>query len=201
MAELTARNFGLLIAYLIPGFVALWGASAVSPQIGLWLSGAAAGGPTVGRFLFVTMAAVAAGMTASAVRWAVIDALHRVTGLRRPAWDDAALDHKLAAFDYLVENLYHYYQFYGNTFVAVLFTYALWRTSAPGGPGWADACVLFVEAVFLAGSRDALRKHFDRTNRLLQAAESEAHRDERKLPRSGSRRPAEAAEEDRERKA
>ncbi len=202
MAELSARNFGLLIAYLIPGFVALWGASAISPDLRLWLTGTSAAGPTIGGFLFVTVAAVAAGMTASAVRWAFLDWLHRLTGVPRPPWDDSALDRKLAAFDYLVENHYRYYQFYGNTFVAVLFSYGIWRLSAEGqgtAPGWTDACVLFVEGVFFAGSRDALRKYFSRTSRLLEAAESEVSHDERQLPRPGSRCPAEPGQETAER--
>ena len=184
MKALSTRNFGLLIAYLIPGFVALLGASLVSPSLRVWLLGQSSAGPTLGGFLFVTIASIGASMTASAVRWAVVDAFHHLTGLRRPVWDEAVLDRKLEAFNYLVENHYRYHQFYGNTFVAVLFGYVLWRISPEGRgtpAGWVEAGVLILAGVFLAGSRDALRKYFDRASRLL--AEREGHHDQRQLPR------------------
>ena len=45
MGELTARNFGLLIAYVLPGFVGLWGLGYLSEPVRTWLSGAGPAGP------------------------------------------------------------------------------------------------------------------------------------------------------------
>lgn len=66
MNDVTAKNFGLAIAYLIPGFVALGGVAAVSDVVRVWLGGSAGSGPTVGGFLYVTLGSVATGMTVSA---------------------------------------------------------------------------------------------------------------------------------------
>jgi len=193
LENVTARNFGLLIAYLIPGFVALWGVSFQSEAVHAWLFGeAASGGATVGGFLYVTLASVAAGMTASAIRWAVLDLLHHVTGVKSPKWNDAILERKLPAFEYVVEQHYRYYQFYGNGLVCLLVAYGAWRTSdryAGFGLGVPDLGVLFIALVFLAGSRDALRKYYRRASVLLGGKESEENDDERKPPsnRGGKR--------------
>lgn len=188
MGELTARNFGLLIAYLIPGFICLWGLSPHVPQLHAWLAGAATPGPTLGGFLFVTIASVAAGLTASAVRWAVLDSIHAATGIQRPAWNDRSLSDKLTAFDYLVEQHYRYYQFYGNTLVATAFAYVAWRLSLASRPSlWLDFGVALLELVFLAGSRDALRKYYGRASLLLGTSHKEISNDERERPRPTGR--------------
>ena len=54
MREVTGRNFGLLIAYILPGFVSLWGLAEFSPSVKSWLAASTAtpgAMPTVGGFL------------------------------------------------------------------------------------------------------------------------------------------------------
>ena len=168
MGDLSARNFGLLIAYWIPGFITLAGMATLSPTVAAWL--AADPGPSLGGFLYSTLASLAAGMTVSAFRWAAIDTLLHSTGLPRPEWDDSKLADRLPALEYLVETHYRYYQFYGNSLVAVLFTHAAWRISAYGSAlpwGWPEAGVITLGLVFLAGSRDTLRKYYRRATLLL----------------------------------
>jgi hypothetical protein len=75
-------------------------------------------------FLYVTLASVRAGMTVSTVRWATVDPLHALTGIRRPLRNDARLQDRLAAFEAPVENHYRYYQFYANMLVALLLVVA-----------------------------------------------------------------------------
>lgn len=176
MGELSVRNFGLLIAYLIPGFLALWGLSFLSPAVAEWLRGAGSAGPTVGGFLYVLLASVAAGMTVSALRWALVDRAHGMTGLRRPQLDFRNLSGKLDAFEQINEHHYRYYQFYSNSLIAILFAYPTWRIHG-GGNIWTDLGFVFVEVVFAAGSRDALRNFYRRASQLL--GESEASDDER----------------------
>lgn len=62
MAEVTQSNFGLLIAYLLPGAILISSFSDRSPVIRTWL-GASTESPTIGGFLFITLAAVFAGMS------------------------------------------------------------------------------------------------------------------------------------------
>jgi hypothetical protein len=168
--RLTERNFGLLIAFVLPGLVVLWGVSFVSPTVASWLSATPSGAPTVAGFLFVTLASVGAGLVASAVRWAVIDKIHHATGVQPPPWDFGRLDERLPIFLAIVENHYRFYQFYANMFVAVAFTYRLYLVAAErsilAAAGETFAFVL-LQVILFAGSRDALAKYYARTGRLL----------------------------------
>lgn len=163
MDDLTTRRFGLLIAYIVPGFVMLLGAGSLFEPLWGWLVGVGTGGPSFGAVLYVGLASVAAGMTASVLRWATLDAIHHSTGLHRPVLDESRLAERLDAYDYLVEQHYRYYQFYGNTLVAALAAYAMWRGSphaAAAAFGWPEGGLILIVGVFAAGSRDALRKYY-----------------------------------------
>jgi hypothetical protein len=187
MKEVSGKNFGLLIAYVLPGFVGLWGVSHFSQTVGSWLvasSSAAGNAATVGGFLYVTLASVGAGLTASTIRWAAIDRLHNLTGIKRPCWDDSRLHERLEAFEALVENHYRYYQFYGNMLVAMLFLFAA-RLAGTGRHildiNVVDCAILAIGALYWAGSRDALRNYYSRTEVLLGTREREVDNDERAL--------------------
>lgn len=93
MKDVSTGNFGLLIAFVLPGFIVLWGASYFSATVRLWLSTADAT-PTVGGFMFGTLASVAAGVTVSTVRWLVIDKIRDWTGIRQPPWNFSRLGQK-----------------------------------------------------------------------------------------------------------
>ncbi len=168
----THQNFGLVIAYLLPGFVALWGVSYFSPTVAGWIVASQQDAPTVAGFMYVTLASLAAGVTASAVRWAVIDNLHHATGVVPPAWKFANLEGKLQGYLALIENHYRYYQFYSNMAVAAAFSFS--ARCLGGGEAfrrllWPAVGFLVLESVLLAGSRDTLRKYYTRTQQLLSS--------------------------------
>ncbi len=170
MGGLSERNFGLLIAYVLPGIVCLAGLSPFSPMIRSWLAVTGPSAPSVAGFCFVTLAALAAGLVISAVRWATVDTIHHRTGVTRPVWEDAVLAQKLDAFDYIVENHYRYYQFYANMLVALPFSYAALRVAGSSYVTfgiWSDLMTVVLCGVLFAGSRDALRKYYRRSARLL----------------------------------
>lgn len=170
MGELTEKNFGLVIAYLLPGFVTLWGLSHFSPTIQAWLTSSQSGAPSMGGFLYVTLGSLALGLTVSAVRWMLIDTLHHATGVRPPAWEFAHLDDRLQGFLALVENHYRYYQFYANMLVAASLAFAGYSAAnriAAWRPSKFTITFIILEVVLLAGSRDALRKYYSRAERLL----------------------------------
>jgi len=177
VGDLTARNFGLLIAYVLPGFVVLWGLSCVSPTVSTWLSGAGASGPSFGGFLYVFLTSVGCGMTASVIRWAALDKLHHHTGINPPNLNFATYPKHLEAYERINEHHYQYYQFYGNTFFALLTAYPLWRISGSDGGLVSDFAFVFVEVMFFAGSRNTLRLFYHRATQLL--GESEISHDER----------------------
>ena len=175
MNELSYKNFGLLIAYVLPGFVALWGISQFSPTVESWIATSGQGAPTIAGFLYVTLASLATGLTVSAVRWVIIDRLHHATGLKPPRWEFANLDDRLQGFLALVENHYRYYQFYANSVVAGGMAYATYSSLNNANlcqPSWPTLGFILLELVFLAGSRDALRKYYSRVERLLETPEA-----------------------------
>ncbi len=189
MNDLTRRNFGLLIAYVLPGFVILFGVSLVSPTAKAWLTAAqAATGPSVGGFLDAFLFSVAAGVTVSAFRWLFLDRLHQTTGIRKPQLDLRKLEDRRHSFERVVEDHYRYYEFYGGMLIAGLFSYSLWRARQTGlSLGIYDFLFLTIEIVFAMASRDALRNYYGRAARVLGTLDSEVSIDERiRSSRAGS---------------
>ena len=166
MQSVSNDNFGPLIAYLVPGATALFGLSFFSPVLRMWMSITPTEAPTIGGFLYLTIASLAAGMTVSAVRWGLVDTLHRWTGVAMPALDFSNLGDRVEAYALLIEIHYRHYQFHANMLVAVAFAYGCYRLSSPGW-GWIDAGVLVIEIVFFLSSRDNLRKYYARVQQLL----------------------------------
>jgi hypothetical protein len=167
--EPSINNFGLLIAYILPGFTVLWAVRAAIP-IDSWLGQGPTDAPTVGGFLYVTLASILAGLTVSTVRWLLIDALHHRTGLPPPPRDFAQLRGNETAFGLIVDDHYRYYQFYANMLVALAIVLVVRHAAV--GASWTrfndtDASILIAAPVFFAGSRDTLRKYYDRTGQLL----------------------------------
>lgn len=133
MKEVTDKNFGVIIAFWLPGFVLLWGLSISNTEVAQWLRACTT--PSVGGFLYASLASLALGLLISAVRWLVVDwFLSRVTTL--PEIDFSKLNNKetFAVFLGIVENHYRYYQYYSNTFVAVIVAFAAYLFLEMNGP-------------------------------------------------------------------
>jgi hypothetical protein len=160
--ENSLTNFGLLIAYVLPGFTALEGFPLISPGRTAWGT-TGDPNPTLTAFLSGTVMALAAGLTVSTVRWLVVDTFHHWTGLERPARDFARLETNVAAFDYLVLAHYRYYKFYANMVVALVWAYATGGYAL----GWRGILYWPLAMLFFFASRDTLRKYYSRTARLL----------------------------------
>ena len=75
----------------------------------------------------------------------------------------------LGGFDYLVQNHFRYYEFCGNSLVAVLWAYGLNRSmgTLPFLGASTDLGMLIVSIVLFTACRDALAKYYARTGRLL----------------------------------
>ena len=171
MQNVSNANFGPLIAYLVPGATVLGGLSQFSPLLQSWYETGICAAPTIGGFLYLTVASVAAGMTVSAVRWAILDSFHARTGLSLPRLDFARLGQNVQAYSLLIEIHYKHYLFYSNMFVATAIVYGCYRTrlGSVWPLGWPDAVFAFLEVVFFATSRDTLRKYYARGQQLLGA--------------------------------
>jgi len=189
MRELSGKNFGVLIAYLLPGFVSLWAVAMFSPAVDSWLTSKPNAQPTVGGFLYTTLGSLSGGLTVSAVRWAVVDTFHHATGLVPPKWDFSKLRDRLDAFEALVENHYRYYQFYSNMLVAVVAVF-LARATHIGALCSTDELqiiLLMLAGVFLAASRDTLGKYYGRASQLLgtRPRREKGHYDDERISSRG----------------
>ena len=171
MRDISPFNFGLLIAYLVPGFIVLWGAGYHFPIVRTWLAESPDNAPQIGDLLYATLGAIACGMTVSVFRWAIIDTFHHHTGIKPPIWNFSILHERLDAYQALIEIHYRYYQAHANMFLAILFTYAArffaigFRTYQMGAM---DIGFLIVSIVLFFGSRNALKKYYLRAGELLK---------------------------------
>ncbi|MAW61973.1 MAG: hypothetical protein CMJ94_14245 [Planctomycetes bacterium] len=173
LGDWTGRGFGLLIAYLIPGFAVLWFLQDHSVTVRAWLEqeGCSMGAaPAVGGFLYSTIASMGIGVVLSGARWMVVDQLHARTGLARPTWDDSLLERRLEGYVQLVEEHYRYYQAYANGLVALCVVLVLIGPAALSGQGLVVGAGLGV--VLFCSSRDALRKCYSRVSQLMQHQEA-----------------------------
>ena len=171
MKGLNDNNFGIVIAFLLPGFILLYGFSYSSSDVALWLAKASGReAPSVGGFLYSTLASLALGLIVSAARWLVIDHLLRYTGVRDPGLNFGKLREKehLEAFNAVIANHYRYYQYYANTLMAVAGGFVVFLTSHDWRVGWKPwVGVVTIIVVLFLGSRDALQKYFTRAEKIL----------------------------------
>src|SRR6266496_1090753 len=154
------KQFGLMVAYLLPGFIVLAGIAPFAPVVATWLQPLNQAQASLGAPVYAVLAATTIGMIVSCIRWLLIDHIHHWTGVRPPAWDDSRLEERVVAFNYLVDNHYRYYQFLANTLVAVIWAYSINRwmaTSSRLGVG-TDLGVFILCAALFTGSRDSLMK-------------------------------------------
>ena len=166
MQVVTSKSFGLLIAYVIPGFVLLWGIEPYFTSVQTWLGQPSQQSPTVGGFLYVTIASVGLGQLLSTARWMLIDTLHHHTGIPKPDWSFRRLEDNVAAFDRLIEDHYRYYQFAANGIVAVTLA-AVLRWIAIDFSCRQFLLLLLIDVLLFISSRDTLRKYYRRVEEFL----------------------------------
>ena len=165
--DVTSENFGLLIAYVLPGFILLWSLAPYSITIAGWLGQTTGDQPTVGGFLYVTLASVGLGQFVSTLRWLLMDSLHHATGIRQPHFDFSKLKDAVEAFDRLIEIHYRYYQWHANSLVALVLA-AVFRSYSHGLPAENLLLLLMIVVLLYLGSRDTLRKYYRRVDDLLR---------------------------------
>jgi hypothetical protein len=117
MLQFSPINFGLLIAYFLPGFITVFALKYLSEEVSQLIQAAQANPINIGALIFLGTASLIAGLIVSAFRSVVLDELHYNAGIQRPQTDYSKLTgDKLKLFQEMVENVYRYYQFYGNLF-------------------------------------------------------------------------------------
>jgi hypothetical protein len=180
MKESRLGDFGLVIAFLVPGFLGFWGLAQYSPTIRRWFGIAGQSKADVGGFLFVLLSSLALGVFLSGVRWAIVDSFFAFIGkrwkntkLKRPDWDEGSLreEERRVAFDMIVRDYYRFYQFYANTFVGLAVAYTSYHFAVPGRPILRPigVFVLFLVGEFflLVSAGDSLRKYHRAGEKIL----------------------------------
>lgn len=167
MLESLNRNFGLLIAFVLPGFSFLVGLALLENSDVLKWPEELSRFDQVDGFVFLLLASTAVGMVLSAIRWVVLDNFHHATGIDAPRLDFRKLELKQSAFMLVVENNYRYYLFYGNTLMGLLLVGVAavsdkveW--TAMSAIRWAALCAI----LFLA-SRDSLSRFYNRSRLIM----------------------------------
>jgi hypothetical protein len=139
VVKLAPFNFGVLIAFLLPGFTATYALSYVSPRIRQLIDSLSKGEAALGPSLLLLAISLVSGLVISAFREYVLEALHRLTGLKTTPLSHAALKDpdRFKVFQETIENRYRYSQFYGNLFLSlvllILFRYGGTRDSSLQG--------------------------------------------------------------------
>lgn len=165
------EGFGLLIAYLCPGFLTLWAMHVAVPSLSMpWEDGA-------GGFVFLIVAAVGVGMVLSAVRQLVVNDLlfRHVRALSVPGENDFEEDVRRdagteAAYRDIRASFFPYFQFYSHMFVATPLVYLAWLSTAPPLPTAISfgAGAIGVSFVLLMNARHSLSRFRARRNLLLR---------------------------------
>jgi hypothetical protein len=116
-------NFGLLIAYFLPGFIGLNGLRPLSGSVAIWFEAILDKDKSLGASFLILSAALVTGLIISACRDIMLERLHYATGVKCELFDYGKFidKDKRAVLQDLIANKYRYYQFYGNTLVASFF--------------------------------------------------------------------------------
>lgn len=127
MKDITSTTFGILIAYLLPGFTALLALSYWFEVIRSHFQTFLTTSSNVGLFLIVILVSIVLSMQITLVRWVLFEKLI-CRGHQLGPSDFAKIDSelKLAAFRAAVDEHYRYHQFWGSMVVVQLLIYSGW---------------------------------------------------------------------------
>lgn len=147
-------NFGPVIAFILPGFVVLWGLSHHFATVASWIAPAGSAS-SISGFLLAILCALGLGLVINGVRSLTLGKL--LPAPKDINWKGLTANestHK--AMVLVVENCWHYHLFYGNVFFAFPAALALYFNS-PTPQIDCDARILIgmvaVEIVLLCNAR------------------------------------------------
>ncbi len=164
------NDFGLVIAYVIPGFAFLFGCSAYVHDLHALKQALDIGSLTVAALVILIILAVASGLLVQTIRWLLIDSIHHNSGIKPGSWDFKYLSEQMMAFERLTENHYRFYQFYSGMVVSLVWILGN-RVSRVGALFESTNILLLgLSILMFLGSRDTLRKYYQRLNSILTQA-------------------------------
>lgn len=175
-SSLFDRSFGVTIAFLTPGLVALFSVATVSDTVRTWFQGAQ-NGPTFAGLFFVVLGALALGFVVTSVRFFIYEFIRWpwCGCLVGPAPQLNESKRKEHAAEYQDLRLQHYYHYLASTnlSIAIPVGVAIWKAGTPS----ADlTSTLFGTVIVIAGFAtialgaagcSAVRRYNDKRVRLL----------------------------------
>lgn len=172
----SSLDFGVVIAFVAPGFVAFQAASYHMPTARAWMAAASEKEQSVGVFLFVLLASLSMGLVVSGVRALAIDNLLRFRHLlRRLVVPELTLDwskvddKRLLVLVTIRDAHYRHYQFYSNTLVALLFwAFSRAFASEPSLPWQHWALITAAVVALLLSARDSLLRYVTAVHQALK---------------------------------
>ena len=171
MKSLAPLDFATSIAYLLPGFLAIFGLRYVSPQVRAMFSASFSEGGGFGLEVAILLFSLTAGIVVGAVRALLLDKVHALTGVRRPDLDYSKLKDKETrnAFKEVISNRYRFAQFYGNTLVALMFFGALRVASYDSPPlsRWVSVLLAGALLVLFVQHRRSLAETYTDLKKVL----------------------------------
>jgi hypothetical protein len=174
-----AQGFGLIIAYICPGFLALIGLQDRFPSVKAWLGTAAAANTQAGSFLFAVMGALAVSMLLWSIgSFLIEDVLTSwLKWLKLPERSSFSEDARKqpgieSAYRDLRDQHYRYYQFHASMLVVVPLVYLDWISQFKLSDVWyltviITLVVIFVEFVFGHSAYIQLKRYRERRLSLL----------------------------------
>jgi len=168
-----SKNFGLVIAFVVPGFIGLWALSYFDATTAKWLGVAAEKETTVGGFLFVLVASIGVGVFLSGIRHLFFDRFLLKDLGRPPQLDQKKRKDLEGPYQSLKEDHYRFYQFYSNTAVALPIAFLFWVVTQ--SPAQARAIVvgvvlLMAVAILYVSARHCLARYREKQRDLLGIA-------------------------------
>ncbi len=162
MLEKIGVNFGHIIAYLVPGFLAIYPLAEFVPHFGALIG--QTGVPKAEALIPLLLVALAVGIAIDAVSWALLRPLIGLTGVRRPpeltyaalTKDDVEIHNSI------IENNFRYHQFYANMFIAVLLHAHKWLSLPIQEHGVRNGAFVLVTGVLFFAARDSLNRAYTR---------------------------------------
>jgi hypothetical protein len=118
MKDVTSTSFGLVIAFLLPGLLALYALTYFSDTARATFFAFQGTTSDLGLFLLTILAGLGMGLEVTAVRWVVFEEFRRKKSkLDSDLFSQLSDDKKLTAFRAAVDEHYRYHQFWGGIFV------------------------------------------------------------------------------------
>lgn len=133
MKDVTSTSFGLLIAFLLPGFSGFCALTFYSCQVRGILAKFWEAKSDVGSFMLVLLLSLVIGLLLTQIRWLIFErALCRKDRLGRDDLAELRDEAKFVAFRAAVDETYRYHQFFGGMAVVIPIFYVGWvRESWP----------------------------------------------------------------------